>query len=136
MKPIITQGLMASLLGRHLTEVETNNFDLYFNIAITRLDDLLCTKIEKMDDISVDLQLLIARCFAVIPMEQEAISTHGINKKQVEDFSISYESQADVDSPMVAFVKQNESIINKYSQCTGAIRSGKVCHGCEMFRCI
>lgn len=133
-EPIISQELMASLLGRPLSAVEINNFELYLNIAVMRLNDLICINIQEMDDIPVDLKLLIARCFAAVPTEQEATSMHGVNKKQVEDFSISYES--DVDSPMVAFVKQNEATINKYNQCTGTIRSGKVCSDCQMFRCI
>lgn len=133
-EPIITQELMESLLGRPLKEQEVNNFGLYLNIAIERLNDLLCMKIEDLKDLPVDLQLLIARCFATIYQEQEATLSLGVNKKQVEDFSISYESNAD--SPMVAFAKQNEATINKYSECQIGIRNGKVRHGCEMFRCI
>ncbi len=133
-KPLISKELMESLLGRPLKPQEVNNYVLYLNIAIVRLNDLLCTNIESLEEIPVDLQLLIARAFGVVFAEQEATSSHGINKKQVEDFSISYESN--VDSPMVAFVKQNEATINKYSKCVGAIRSGKVNNECQMFRCI
>ena len=132
-QPIISQDQMAALLGRPLTTVETANYNLYLQIALLRLDDLLCIKIEEMVDIPADLQLLIARCFATIIQEQKMAADHGINKKQVEDFSISYES--DPSSPMVLFVDQNSATIDKYGACQGSIRSGKVICG-DCFRCL
>ncbi len=131
-KPIISKELMESLLGRSLKEQEVNNFDLYLEIAIMRLDDLLCIKIEDLEEIPVDLQLLIARAFAVVYQEQEATTSHGINKKQIEDFSVSYE--ANMSSPMEAFAEQNAGTIAKYSKCQGKIISGDVnCGKCSMF---
>lgn len=126
-EPIISQEDMAALLGRPLSDVETSNFAIYQKIAILRLDDLLCLKIEEMADIPVDLQLLIARCFATVIMEQKDSANHGITNKKVEDFSISFD--VDPTSPMVAFVRQNVATIDKYGQCQGPIRSGKVCCG-------
>lgn len=132
-QPKISQEQMAALLGRPLATAETENYDLYLQIALLRLNDLLCIKIEEMASIPADLQLLIARCFATITQEQSMAANHGINKKQVEDFSISYE--ADPSSPMVLFVDQNSATIEKYGACQGSIRSGKViCDDC--FRCI
>lgn len=125
--PKISQEQMTSLLGRPLSSVEQTNYKLYLSIAILRLDDLLCIKIEDMADIPADLQLLIARCFVTIKQEQDDIANHGINKKGVEDFSISYFE--DPDSPMVLFVKQNSATIEKYGECQAPIRSGKVCCG-------
>lgn len=124
-EPQISQDQMAALLGRPLSTVEQENYDLYLSIAILRLDDLLCIKIEDMETIPADLMLLIARCFATILQEQTDAAGHGINRKQVEDFSISYFE--DPDSPMVLFVKQNSATIEKYGQCQAPIRSGKVC---------
>ncbi len=124
-EPIISQDEMAALLGRPLAEIETTNYALYLQIAILRLDDLLCIKLEDMEEIPVDLKLLIARCFATILEEQKASASRGITNKKVEDFSISFD--ADPDSPMVAFVTQNAATIDKYGQCQGPIRSGKVC---------
>lgn len=60
-------------------------------------------------------------------------TSHGINKKQVEDFSISYET--DVSSPMVMFVDQNAATIDKYGKCQAKTRSGKVICG-DCLRCI
>ena len=131
--PTISTDDMAALLGRPLRDVEEKNYNLYLEIAIERLDDLLCLKIKEMEDIPADLKLLIARAFAVILQEQEATATHGINRKQVEDFSISYFE--DSSSSMVEFVRQNEALINKYSACQASIRSGKVICG-DCFRCI
>lgn len=132
-QPIISQETMAALLGRSLSTIEVNNYLLYLDIAILRLNDLLCIQIEGMENIPADLQLLLARCFTTVTMEQEATSNHGINRKQVEDFSISYFE--DASSPMVDFVKQNGPTIDKYGQCQARIRSGKVING-DCFRCI
>ncbi len=130
---IISQDQMAALLGRPLSAIEKDNYNLYLNIAILRLDDLLCIKLEEMEDIPADLQLLIARCFATVLQEQGASANYGINKKQVEDFSISYKE--DAASPMVEFVRLNGATIEKYGQCQAPIRSGVVCHG-DCLRCI
>lgn len=124
---IISQEMMTALLGRPLTEVEKTNYALYLDLAILRLDDLLCIKLEDMAELPADLQLLIARCFAVIPTEQKQSSSYSIKSKKVEDVSITYDEAAD--SPMVMFVHQNASLLDKYSMCQGPIRSGKVCCG-------
>lgn len=126
-EPQISKEQMAALLGRPLSSLEENNYSLYLSIAILRLDDLLCIKIEDMGELPADLQLLIAHCFATVRQEQEDSSRHGVNKKQVEDFSISYFE--DPENPMVMFVKQNSATIEKYGQCQAPIRSGEVCCG-------
>lgn len=127
-EPIISQEDMAALLGRPLSDTEKNNFALYLEIAILRLDDLLCIKLEEMTDIPADLQLLIARCFASVIAEQTQTASHGITNKKVEDFSISFDVNAN--SPMVAFVQQNTATIDKYGQCQGPIRTGGACLPC------
>lgn len=132
-KILLTQEELVSLLGRSLSSIEITNFNLYQQIAVLRLNDLLCIKIEDLDVIPDDLKLLLARIFGVVSSEQQDTANRGINKKQVEDFSISYE--ANTTSPMEAFVKQNATIIDKYGMCQGRIRSGKVIHG-DCFRCI
>lgn len=121
-EPIISQDAMSALLGRPLSDAETRNYDLYLQIAILRLDDLLCIKLEGMNNLPNDLKLLIARCFATIIMEQSASASHGISNKKVEDFSVSFD--ADAASPMVAFVEQNSATIDKYGQCQGPLRTG------------
>lgn len=131
--PIITKDQMAALLGRPLSSVEDKNYELYLNVTALRLDDLLCTDIANMQNIPADLQLLIARCFATVLQEQETAANHGVNRKQVEDFSISYFE--DATSPMVEFVRLNAATIDKYGQCQAPMRSGEVCRG-DCFRCI
>lgn len=130
--PIISQEDMAALLGRPLSDVEKQNYSLYLQIAILRLDDLLCIKLEDMTDIPADLQLLIARCFATVIAEQAETASHGITNKKVEDFSISFD--VDAKSPMVAFVAQNTATIDKYGQCQGPIRTGGACLPCTPCR--
>ena len=133
----INQELVEGLLGRSLTEVESTNFELYKQVAVERLDNLLCIDLAGMDDIPADLQLLIARCFAVIGQEQEASGNFGVSSKKVEDFSINYHAEAFLEtSPMATLVKQNASTIDKYGQCQAKIRSGKVCYPYgDCFRC-
>lgn len=125
---IISQDEMAALLGRSLSDTEQSNYALYLQIAVLRLDDLLCIKLETMTDIPADLKLLTARCFATVTAEQSQTASHGITNKKVEDFSISFD--ADAASPMVAFVQQNSATIDKYGQCQGPIRSGGACLPC------
>lgn len=125
---IISQEEVAALLGRSLTNVEKTNFALYLQVAILRLDDLLCIRLESMSALPADLKLLIARCFATIVAEQTASASHGVTTKKVEDFSISFDANAT--SPMAAFVDQNSATIDKYGMCQGPIRSGARCVPC------
>lgn len=124
MTPIITKQQVEALLGRSLSTVEDTNFDLYLKIATQRLEDLLC--ITLTSPLAEGLQLLLARCFAIIGQEQSATANLGVKDKKVEDFSISYGDNAS--EPMEAFVAQNSTLINQYSECQAKIRQGKVCH--------
>lgn len=121
--PIISQDEMSAYLGRALSTTETTNYQLYLGLAQTRLEDLLCD--ELILPLAADLALVLARCFAVIAQEQESSANLGVASKKVEDFSISYKSDDD-ETPMVSFVTQNQATIDKYSRCTGPIRSGRV----------
>lgn len=125
MTPIITKQQVEALLGRSLSTVESNNYDLYLKIATERLEDLLC--ITLTSPLPEGLQLLLARCFATIGQEQLQTANLGVKDKKVEDFSISYADGAT--EPMQAFVKQNENALEQYSECQAKIRQGKVCNG-------
>lgn len=123
--PIISQDTMAALLGRPLDSMEVENYALYLQIAVDRIEDLLCIEVASFEELPADLELLIARCFATIRPEQRAISNYGISSKKVEDFQINYHTELTLQtSPMETFVKQNASIIDKYGQCQAEIRSG------------
>lgn len=132
-QPIISQDQMAALLGRPLSTLESENYELYLAIAVERLNDLLCIKLADMAEVPADLKLLIARCFQAITLEQDNANNHGVSNKKVEDFSISYFEHTS--SPMVNFVELNKATIEKYSNCQAHIRSGKVACG-DCFRCI
>ena len=120
--PIISQTDMSAYLGRALTTTETDNYQLYLNLAQTRLEDLLCDELTL--PLETGLALVLARCFAVISQEQESSTNLGISSKKVEDFSISYKT--DGETPMISFIAQNQATITKYSRCIGPIRSGCV----------
>ena len=134
--PIISQDLMTALIGRPLTSAEVENYDLYLGIAVARLDDLLCTKIEDMEDLPDGLKLLVGRCFATLTLEQGSTSNFGISSKKVEDFSISYHAEAYLESsPMKQFVQQNLDLLNKYSECQAPMRAGET-YGNDCIRCL
>lgn len=124
MRPLISKSEIEALLGRTLSTVENTNFTIYLNIAQARLEDLLCTTLTY--PLEPTMQLLLARCFGVITLEQQAAADTNITSKKVEDFSVTY---GDKDgSPMEAFVKQNANELEYYSECQAKIRQGKVCH--------
>lgn len=127
MTELITQEKMGSLLGRALSKVEEENFSTYLKIAQERLEDLLCMHFADVEKIQPGLELLLARCFAVIGQEQKQMSNVGIKSKKIEDFSVSYDEN--MASPMEAFVKQNDAALEKYSNCQANIRHGKVANG-------
>lgn len=130
MAQVITKTDMSALLGRSLSQVEDTNFDLYYEIAVMRLEDLLCLTLP--NKLPVDLQLLLARCFEAIGKEQSIMQNHGIGTKKVEDFSISFNANAD--SPMSALIAQNSAVIAKYSECQAKPRAGGGCY--DRVRCI
>jgi hypothetical protein len=70
-----------------------------------------------------DLQLILARCFALVSTEQ---SNGGgkVLEKQVEDYRVKYSGASDTEN----FISTNEATINKYSLCgVGEISNGRVC---------
>lgn len=124
--PIISKEDMAKLLGRPLSVTENANYDLYLGIAVERIKDILCLP-ELPDPLPIDLQLLVARCFAVFSVEQQT-SVENIESKKVEDFSVTYNDNSN-ETPMSKFVRLNIIAITKYSQCQAKSKSGEICYG-------
>lgn len=124
--PIISKEDMAKLLGRPLSVIEIANYEMYLGIVVERIKDLLCLS-ELPDVLPIDLQLLIARCFAVFSIEQ-GTSVENIESKKVEDFSVTYNDNSK-ETPMSKFVRLNIIAINKYSQCQAKSKSGEICYG-------
>lgn len=122
--PIISKEDMAKLLGRSLTAVENENYELYLGITVERLQDLLCLT-ALPEPLPLDLQLLIARLFGVIVVEQRA-NLDNIQSKKVEDFSVTYDNNS-TETPMSKFININQVAIAKYSQCQAPILHGRIC---------
>ena len=107
--------------------IKQNNFynGTWYNI-IEFDDKMHCDKIVVdavwgYDYIPYDLQLLIAKLFAYIAVEQTV--DNQVKSKKIEDFSVTYKDSTTYDE----FVTANQMTINKYSQCNlPAIRSGRV----------
>ena len=75
------------------------------------------------DTIPYDLQLLIAKLFNQIAVEQTSDSQ--VKSKKIEDFSVTYKDS----TTYAEFVDANQMTINKYSQCNiGQIDNGRVSH--------
>lgn len=121
----LTQAEVEALLGRSLTSAEQQNLTLYQEIAIAKIENLLCATIDEiLDDISAtkapaDLALVIARYIGGIGTDNEA--EPNIGSKKVEDFSVTYDNSNSADSFLA---KQNQATLAKYSHC-GAIIHGK-----------
>lgn len=191
----MTPGTMSALLGRPLTDFETQNFDLYLRIARESLDDLLCMNLcideetrtydaregystvftdifqeieevkvngkvvtnysvrqwdrrngswynslvfdcpfKKSDEVEVtaiwgfykmpaDLQALLAGLFDLVTKKNKFDGT--IQSKQVEDFRISFNTDADIDTE---FALKHRSAIKKYGLCDiGQVIHGNIC---------
>ncbi len=123
-EPIISKEQMAKLLGRSLSSVEDSNYELYVDLTVERLQDLLCLT-EFPVPLPLDLQLLIARLFGIIGDEQKA-SMENITSKKVEDFSVTYDNNSK-ETPMSKFININQATIAKYSQCQGKVLHGRIC---------
>lgn len=123
-EPIISKEQMAKLLGRSLSDVEDSNYELYLDLTVTRIQDLLCVS-ELPQPLPLDFQLLIARLFGIITVEQTA-SLDNVQSKRVEDFSVTYDNNSG-ETPMSKFIKINQATIAKYSQCQGKVLHGRIC---------
>lgn len=135
MQPI-TKTTMEALLGRSLTTIEDDNYATYLELATVRILDLLCLE-ELPTPLQIDLQLLLARCFAIISTEQ-ALENNGykeVESKKVEDFSVTYSKDGLEEAPMSKFVRVNMATIAKYSKCQSKILHGRICYG-DRFRFI
>ncbi len=121
----LTESEIEALLGRSLTSVESNNFDIYLDIAESRVEDLICIKLEALleelgaSELPNDLELVIARFFGNISVENN--TELGVQSKKVEDFSISYDTTKTTEDAIIA---QNRTTLAKYSHC-GAIEHGR-----------
>ena len=127
-QPIISKEQMAKLLGRSLTTVEDTNYQLYLDLTVQRLSDLLCIpELAEYEVFQIDLQLLIARLFSIIGVEQRT-SYENIESKKVEDFSVNYDANSK-ETPMSRFINTNLATIAKYSQCQGKVLHGRLFYG-------
>lgn len=115
---ILKSDTVEALLGRPLSRTETDNFELYAEIAEQRLNGELLRNIGDMDPVPAELKLVLARFFGVIAAENS--SSGAIASKRVEDFYITFREGY---KPMDEVIAQNASIIAKYRQ--PVIRHGR-----------
>lgn len=121
-QPVLTQDEVVALLGRPLSEVEVENFNIYFEIADLKLKDLLCLN-ELPNPIPADLKMLLAKMFGSIKATQDFERENGVEAKRVEDFSVNY--SAERKSPLTIVLSSESATISKYSQCSCGIAHGK-----------
>lgn len=128
---IISQTDMEALLGRPLSTIERKNYQLYLEIATERLVSLLCLPETPTEITDIRMKNLLAHIFGVQMDEAEYTKRNGIEAKQVEDFRVTYDKEAE--TPMEVLVKNYASDIAALTQCKGKIRSGKVCNGYRFY---
>lgn len=121
-QPVLTQDEVVALLGRPLSEVESQNFNIYFEIADLKLRDLLCLT-ELSGPIPADLKMLLVKMFGSIKATQDFERENGVEAKKVEDFSVNY--SAERKSPLTIVLSSESATISKYSQCSSGIVHGK-----------
>ncbi len=132
---VLTQDEVKALLGRSLTQVETENFNIYLELAQSRLNDQICCDITKVIEIPMDLKLVLARMFNVITQEQDQQANSNIASKKVEDFQINYRDTSTTNL-MGTLVTQNQAILAKYSKCKVTnIRHGETVLGGDNYDC-
>ena len=124
----LTQSEASKLLGRSLTTTEAKSFDMWEQIAESRLSDLLC--VASLADLltalgvqalPTELKLVLARFFGGISTENGV--EIGVTSKKVEDFSITYDEK-ERNNVFGNIVTANGTAILKYSQCKW-LRSGR-----------
>lgn len=128
MATTIDKERVESLLGRSLSDTETKNFDLYLKLAKISVGDLICTDIDNMEEIPVDLELVIARFFDALTKEQQLQS--GVESKQVEDFRITYREGY---QPAEEVMQHCRATLIKYSMCSNGIEHGRTIYDCDCF---
>ena len=121
-EPILGEKEVVALLGRPLSWVESQNFNIYFEIADLKLKDLLCLT-ELPNPIPADLKMLLVKMFGSIEATQNFERENGVMAKRVEDFSVNY--SADRKSPLTIVLSSENATISKYSQCSCGIVHGK-----------
>ena len=109
-----------------MATTEKNNFELYLKLAKTSVGDLICTDIDSMEEIPVDLELVIARFFDALTKEQQLQS--GVESKQVEDFRITYR---DGYQPAEEVMNLCRNTLIKYSMCSNGIEHGRTIYDCD-----
>lgn len=120
------QTKIAALLGRPLTPAESAAFDDYLEIASTRVSDLICITLTDLlaelqaETLPSDLALVVARFFGAISQENQM--QPAVASKKVEDFSITYNTDADI---FAAVIDQNMPTLAKYSHCGCTMRHGR-----------
>ena len=123
----ITANELQALIGRELTDQEFENFDTLIQVAEKQVEGYLCATLEELfpstdkgdGEIPADLKFVIGNFFKAISVRNHYDPT--VSSKKVEDYSISFREDADIEKNLVA---QNLFTLRSYTKC-GRIRPGK-----------
>lgn len=121
-KPLLSKQEVEAFIGRSLSEAETTNFNIYSEIAETKLKGMLCLD-TLGKDAPADLKMLLAKVFGSIKATQDFEAENGVASKRVEDFSVNY--SADRKSPLESVLMNERGTLAKYSQCQSEIVHGR-----------
>lgn len=121
-EPIISQEDVVALLGRSLSESETQNFNIYLEITELKLKDLLC--IDKWPNpLPTDLKMLLAKVFGSIKATQDFERDNGVTSKRVEDFAVNFSENKS--SPLSVVLTSEAATVSKYNNCSTGIMHGE-----------
>lgn len=123
----LTANELQALIGRNLSEQEFENFDTLIEVAERQIEGYLCATLEELfpsteqgdGEIPADLKFVIANFFKAISVRNRYDPT--VSSKKVEDFSVSFREDADIEKNLVA---QNLFTLRSYTKC-GRVRPGK-----------
>lgn len=123
----LTANELQALIGRNLSEQEFENFDTLIEVAERQIEGYLCATLEELfpsteqgdGEIPADLKFVIANFFKAISVRNRYDPT--VSSKKVEDYSVSFREDADIEKNLVA---QNLFTLRSYTKC-GRVRPGK-----------
>lgn len=115
----IQKGI-AALIGRPLLKTESENFDIYYELAKSKLNNLLGGEVfVDWNESEADLKLLLSKIFA---LNTQGMASGDVESKSIDGFSVKMRSAGQIWSD---FTTQNAGIIAKYRKIERVkVRSG------------
>lgn len=97
------------LIGRPLLDIEAENFNIYYDLAKSKLNNILGGEVfVSWESADIDLRSLLARVFAI---NMRNVSSNEVESKSIDGFSVKMRGSGQV---WADFITQNAEVIAKY----------------------